>query len=81
MTLLEGVKCPGSQEDLVSNWEPARSLLEDAVSEAEIAPCLPMLAVACLPLCLLQGMGHSTAGYLSSGIHSVLCSLSGLAVT
>ena len=25
-TLLADVNCPGSQEDLVSNWEPARSL-------------------------------------------------------
>ena len=47
------------QEDLVSNWGPARSLVEDADSGAEIAPRL--LAVACLPLCLWQGMGRSTA--------------------
>jgi len=23
-------RCPGSQEDVVSNWEPAHSLVEDA---------------------------------------------------
>ena len=28
----------GSQEDLVSNWEPACSLVEDDISGAEIAP-------------------------------------------
>ena len=55
-------QCPGSQEDLVSNWEPAHSLVEDAVSGALIAPCFPALAVACLPLCLWRGMGWSAAG-------------------
>ena len=30
----------------LSNWEPARSLVEDAVSEAEFAPHLLALAVA-----------------------------------
>ena len=52
MTLLADVNHPGSQEDLVSNWEPAHSLVEDAILGTEIAPCLPALAVACLPLCL-----------------------------
>ena len=56
-TLLVDVNCPGSQEDLVSNWEPAHSLVEDAISGAEIASCLPALAVACLPLCLWCGEG------------------------
>ena len=42
----------GSQEDLVSNWKPAHSLVEDTVSGAEISPRLLTLAVACLPLCL-----------------------------
>ena len=49
MTLLVDVNRPRSQEDLVSNWEPAHSLVEDAVSGAEFAPCLPALAVARLP--------------------------------
>ena len=57
MTLLVDVNHPGSQEVLVSNWEPAHSLVEDAISGAEIAPCLLPLAVACLPLCLRQGDG------------------------
>ena len=48
---------------MVSNWETAHSLVEDAVSGAEIAAdsCLPALAVACwlwlLPACLQQGDG------------------------
>ena len=46
------VNHPGSQEDLVSNWEPAHSLAGDAVSGAEFAPCLPALDVAHLPPCL-----------------------------
>ena len=55
MTLLADVHHPGSQEDLVSNWEPTHSLVKDAISGAEVAPCLPALAVACLTLCLLWG--------------------------
>ena len=39
---------PGSQEDLVSNWDPARSLVEDAVSGAEIAACWLWLMPTCL---------------------------------
>ena len=61
-TLLADVNHPGSKEDLVSNWEPAHSLVEDAISGAEIAPCLLALAVTHLPLCLWQGMGQSAAG-------------------
>ena len=59
--LLMDANCPGPQEDLVSNWEPARSLVGDAVLRAEIAPRLPALAAARLPLCLWQGMGRSAA--------------------
>ena len=61
MILLADVNRPGSQEDLVSNWEPAHSLVEDAISGAEIviALCLLALAVAHLPLCLQLGEGAS----------------------
>ena len=52
LTLLADVNHPGSQEDLVSNWEPAHSLVEDASLWAEISPYLLALAVACLPPCL-----------------------------
>ena len=75
--LLVDVNRPKSQERLVTNWEPAHSLVEDAVSGAEIAPRLPTLAVTWLPLCFQWGRGRSTAGQLSSGIHSILCSVSG----
>ena len=55
-TFLTDVNHPKSiQEDLVSNWEPAHSLVEDAISAAEIAPRLLVLSVADLPLCLQQG--------------------------
>ena len=57
MTLLAYVNHPGSQEDLVSNWEPAHSLVEDAGSGTEIAPRLPVLTAARLPLCLQRGDG------------------------
>ena len=57
VTLLADVNHTGSQKDLVSNWEPAHSLVEDAVSEPKIAPCLSAPAVAHLPLCLKQGDG------------------------
>ena len=62
MTFLGDVNLPGSQEDLVSNWEPDRSLVEDAVPGAEIAPRLLALGVTCLPLCLERGMGWSAPG-------------------
>ena len=40
MTLLVDVNHTESQEDVVSSWESAHSLVEDAA-----APCLPTLAV------------------------------------
>ena len=61
MTLLVDVNHSGSQEDVVSSWEPAHSLVEHAqISGAEIAaaPCLLALAVASLPLC----SGRAEAG-------------------
>ena len=57
VTLLVGVNHPGSQEGCVSNWEPAHSLVEGAMSGVEIAPRLSALAVARLPLCLWRGEG------------------------
>ena len=80
VTLLADVNLPGSQEDLVSNWEPAHSLVEDAISGAELAPCLKALAATRLPPYLRWWMGWSVAGYLYFGIFSVLCSVSGPAV-
>ena len=57
MILLVDVNRPGSQEDLVRNWEPAHSLVEDAISGVEIAPCLPAPALTHLPLGHQQGEG------------------------
>ena len=37
MTRLADVSLARSQEDLVSNWEPARSLVEDVISGAQMA--------------------------------------------
>ena len=56
-TLVANVNCPGSQEDLVSNWESAHNLVGDAISGAKFARCLWTR----LPLCLWRGMGQSTA--------------------
>ena len=55
--LLVDVNCASHQENLVRNWEPTHSLVEDAISGAEFAPHLPALAFARLPLCLWRGMG------------------------
>ena len=80
VTLLADVNCPGSLEDLVSNWEPAHSLVEDAVSGAEIAPCLLALAVACLPLYHQQGDGqvHSWVAPLWYLLNTLFCEQAGL---
>ena len=63
-TLLADVNHPGSQEDMVSFWEPAHSLVEDALSGAAIAvsPCLVALAFRSLPLSLWAGRDWYTAG-------------------
>ena len=54
MTILADVNYPGYQENMVSSWEPAQSLLEDAIFGAEnvAAHCLQALDVANLPVCL-----------------------------
>ena len=49
-TLPADVNCLESQEVLVSNWEPAHSLVEDAISGAEIAPFWLWLPPICLPV-------------------------------
>ena len=70
VNLLVDVKHPGSQEDVVSIWEPAHSLVEDAISGGEIAaaPCLLALAPASLPLGR-EGPVHSQL--------ALFCSVSG----
>jgi len=62
VTLLADINCPGSQEDLVSNWETAHSLVKDTVSGAEIAPRLLALAAAFLPPASGRGRRQSAAG-------------------
>ena len=63
MTLLADVNHPGSQEDLVSIWEPAHSVVEGAISVTETAAacCLLALTVGSLPLCLQVGRGWYAA--------------------
>ena len=66
MTLLVDVNHPGSQEDMVSSWDPIHSLVEDAIYGPEIvaAPCLLALAVtACLSA---SGWGGSGLQWASS---------------
>ena len=48
-TLLVDVNCPESQEVLVSNQKPARSLVEDAVSGAKFAHLWLWLLPSCFP--------------------------------
>ena len=56
------VNRPGSQEDVVSSWQPAHSLVDNAVSGVEFAPHLLALAVTRLPLCLQAGRGQPATG-------------------
>ena len=49
MTFLADVNHLASHEDLVSNWESAHSLVEDAISGAEIAAFQLWLLPACFP--------------------------------
>ena len=68
LNLLVDVNRPRSQENLVSNWEPPHSLVEDA-------SCLPVLAAACLPLCLQQGEGpvHGWPALLWYSLNLLFC--------
>ena len=57
VTLLADANHPESQEDLISNWEPDHSLVEDVVTGTEIAP-LPSGSGCRLPASLpLAGCG------------------------
>ena len=77
VTLLADVNHPGSQEDLVSTWEPAHNLVEDAIFGAKIFPPLPALAVAHLPLSLQQGYGPvcSQLAVLWYSLNPLFCEL------
>ena len=63
-TLLVDVNHPGSQEDLVSSWELARSLVEDAISGAEIAPSPS--SSGCYPPASASGGGWANQQLASS---------------
>ena len=75
VTLLADVSHPGSQEDVVSNWQPAPCLVEDAVSGAMIASRLLALAVACLPLHLPWGLEPvcSLIAFLRCWLNPLFC--------
>ena len=75
MTLLADVNHLGSQEDEVSNWEPAHSLVEDAISGAKIVSHLLALAGAHLPLCLQWGKGlvHILLALLWCSLNPLFC--------
>ena len=87
VTLQADMNSPGSQIDMVSDWQPAHSLAGGAVSRAEIAmaPCLPPLAVTHLSLCLWVGRainGSRLALFqYSTGCNPSDCSVSAPGVT
>ena len=67
MTLLADVNYPGTQKDMVSDWEPANSLVEDAWS---LGPRLP--------LAFLLWLSHtclSASGVGKGPVHSCLALL------
>ena len=55
MTLLVAVDHLGSQEDMVSNRQPAHSLVEDVVSGSDRSGPLPSDSGCCTPASLLLG--------------------------
>ena len=83
MTLLADINHSGTQEDMVSNWESAHSLVEDGFSGAKIAtaPCFLGLVVTRLPFCLWERRPYTAASLPSFGIRSILCSVSAPGVT
>ena len=54
------VNCAWMQEDMISNWQPAQSLVGDVVSSADIraASCLLPLSDANISLWICGGKGH-----------------------
>ena len=62
VTFMEDVNHPGSQEDLVRNWEPAPTLVEDTISGAKTAPCFPTLLS---PTCSLPLAGGEASPQLA----------------
>ena len=78
---LADVSCTGSQEDVVSNWEPAHILVKDAgLWGWDWSSPLPSSSGCHTPtsLSLMAGSGLYAADQLSFGIHSILCSVTRL---
>ena len=75
VNLLADIHRAEGQEDLVSNSEPAHNLVEDAISGAKIAPCLLVLAVACLPHFFWWGDGpvYSWLALLWYSLNPLFC--------
>ena len=80
MTILGDVNLPGLKEDLVSSWEPAHSLVEDAISGAKIVP----FGSGCrLPDSLLlvgDGPVHSRLALLWYSLSPLFCEWAGSAL-
>ena len=79
-TLQADVSHPESQEVLVSNWEPAHSLIEDAISGAEIAPFRLWLLFACIPASGGDGPVHCWLALLWYSLSPLFCEQSGNAL-
>ena len=78
VTLLAGVNRPGSQEDMVSNWEPAHSLVEDtSLCCRNLTRPLPYGSgygtPASLPLANGEGLVHSQLAFLWYSLDPLFC--------
>lgn len=60
LTFMAYANCPWTQEDMISNWQPAQSLVGDVLSGADItaASCLLLLDDANILFCLHGGKGQ-----------------------
>ena len=76
VTLLRDVNHSGSQENLVSNWEPAHILVEDAISGAEMPFAFrPWLPPACPSASsgVQKGLVHSRLAVLWYLLNPLFC--------
>ena len=74
MTLLADVNCSGSQEDLVSKWEPAHSLVEDAISGVRLPLTFRLwLSPVCLSASAGDGPAHSPLALLLNSLSPLFC--------
>ena len=79
VTLLADVNHPGSQEDAVSNWEPANTWWKMQSLGPRLQQPMSSSSGCCKPASLPPGAGQGlyTASWLSFGICSILCSVHG----